>query len=170
MHVKYKAALRQALPEDIIRLTEAADLVPSTTNCIRGALDAQEALVEATMANFEELASKGFPSAAAVLGSFHHVVWERAMCNEIKSGALKVGLGVAKAVCGVFPVGQAIAALARGAGAPSGNRKLNRGIINAIEGQRPVVGGELNTERPEVRRQRCEARRLPHRTQRGRVL
>ena len=103
MHVKYKAALRQALPEDIIRLTEAADLVPSTTNCIRGALDAQEALVEATMANFEELASKGFPSAAAVLGSFHHVVWERAMCNEIKSGALKVGLGVAEAVCGVSP-------------------------------------------------------------------
>ena len=45
MHVIYKAALRQALPE-------ATDLGPSTANCIRSALDAQEALVGAVMADF----------------------------------------------------------------------------------------------------------------------
>ena len=69
MHVKYKAALRQAPPHGIIRPSEAADLGPSTVNCIRSALDAQQALVEAIMADLETLASKGSPSAAAVLES-----------------------------------------------------------------------------------------------------
>ena len=43
----------------------------------------------------------------------------------------------------MFPVGQAIAVLARGAWAPSGNRRPNRGITNAIEGQQLVVGGDF---------------------------
>ena len=50
MHVKYKAAVRQSLPKGIIR----------------SALDAQEALVEAIMADLKELASKGSQSAAVV--------------------------------------------------------------------------------------------------------
>ena len=66
------------------------------------------------------------------------------MCNAIKSVALKVGLSVVGAVCGVFSVGQIIAILARGAWAPSGNRKINRSTINVIEGQQLVVGGEFD--------------------------
>ena len=143
MHVKYKAALRQALPEGITRLAEAADIGPSTANCIRSALDAQGALVGAAMANLEELASKGSSSAATVLDSFQPDVRDRAMCNAIKSGAPEVGLSVVEAVCGVFPVGQAIAVLASGARAPSGNRKLNRNITYAIEGQRSWSAGSL---------------------------
>ena len=40
MHVKYKAALRQALPGGITRPPEAADLGPPAVNCIRSALGA----------------------------------------------------------------------------------------------------------------------------------
>ena len=121
MHVKYKAALRQAPPECIIRPAEAADLGLSTVYCIRSALNAQGVLVEAIMGDLEKLASKGSPSAAAVLGSFQPDARERTMCNSIKSGALKVGPSAFEAVCGVFSVGQAIAVLARRALAPSGN-------------------------------------------------
>ena len=70
MHVEYKAALRLALPEGTIHPAEATDLGPSLVNCIRSAPDVQEAIVEATMVELEELASKGSPSAAVVLGSF----------------------------------------------------------------------------------------------------
>ena len=80
----------------------------------------------------------------AVLGSSQPEVRDRAMCTAIKSGALKVGLSTVEAVCGVFPVSQALAVLARGARAPSGNRKPNRDIINVIKGQRLVDGGEFD--------------------------
>ena len=66
------------------------------------------------------------------------------MCTAIKGGALKVGLSAVGAVYGVFPVGQAVALLSRGAWAPSGNRMPYRNTINAIEGQRLVVGGEFD--------------------------
>ena len=45
---------------------------------------------------------------------------------------------------GVFPVGQALAVLARGAWAPSGNRKPNRNILDVIEGQQLTVAGEFD--------------------------
>ena len=55
-----------------------------------------------------------------------------------------MGLSVAETEYGGFSVGKAIAALARGAWAPSSNLKLNRGIINVTEGQRLLAGGELD--------------------------
>ena len=103
-------------------------------------MDPQGALVEAAMAGLQELASEGFPSAFAVLDSFQPDVRDRAMCNAIKFGGLKVGLSTVEAVYGVYTVGQAIAVLARGAWVPSGNRNT----INLIEGQRLVVGGGFN--------------------------
>ena len=101
----------------------------------------QEAFVEAAMADLEELASKGSPSAGAVLSSFQPDILGRTMCTTIKCGTLKVGPSIAKVVCGLFPVDQAPAVLARGAWAPSGNRKLNRSILDVIEGQRLMAGG-----------------------------
>ena len=65
------------------------------------------------------------------------------MCTAIKCGTLKVGLSTVGAVGGVFLIGQGLTVLERGAWAPSGNRKLNRNIINAIGGQRLVVGGDF---------------------------
>ena len=53
-------------------------------------------------------------------------------------------LGVVETVYGVFPVGQALAVLARGAWAPSGNRRLNRNIPYVIEGQQLTVAGEFD--------------------------
>ena len=105
MHVKYKAALREGHPGGITRPAEAADLGPSTVNCIRSALGAKEALVESVMADLAELASKGFPSAAAVLDSSQPDVRDRAICTAAKSGATKVSLGVAEAACEVFLFG-----------------------------------------------------------------
>ena len=66
------------------------------------------------------------------------------MCTAIKCGALQVGLSIVEAVCGAFPVGQALAVLARGAWAPSGNRKPDRNITNVIEGQEPLFVGEFD--------------------------
>ena len=94
------------------------------------------------MYDLEKLASKGSPSAA--VGTFQPDVRDRAMCNAIKSGALKVGFGVVEAVCGVFLVGQALAVLSSGARAPTGNRRPNRNITSAIGGQQFVVGGEFD--------------------------
>ena len=45
---------------------------------------------------------------------------------------------------GVFPVGQAIAVLVRGAWAPFGNRELNRKIVNAVNGQQLMAGGKFD--------------------------
>ena len=98
MHVKYKAALRQVIPKGIIRPAEAADQGPSTVNCIRSALDAQEDLVETTMADPGELASKGSPSAAAILGSSQPDVLDRTISNAIKCRTLKMGLSTVEAV------------------------------------------------------------------------
>ena len=95
------------------------------------------------MADLEELAGKGPPSAESVLDSPQPDVRDRAMCTAFKSGTLQVGLSIVEAVCGVFPVSHAPGVLARGARAPSGNRKPNRNIINATEGKRTTVGREL---------------------------
>ena len=81
----YKAALRQAPPDGIIFPAEAADLDPSTANCIRSALDAQQALVEAVIAELEELAEKGSPIAATVLVSFQPEVLDRTMSAAINA-------------------------------------------------------------------------------------
>ena len=89
-------------------------------------MGAQEALAGTIMADLEEPASAGSPSAAAVLGSFQPGILDTAMCDLIKCGALKAGLSVARAVYGVFSVGKAIAVLVREAWARSGNRKLNQ--------------------------------------------
>ena len=67
------------------------------------------------MADLEELAGRGSPSTATAFGSFQPGVLDRTMSAAIKCGALKVGLSTAEAVYGVFPVGQALAVLARGA-------------------------------------------------------
>ena len=67
------------------------------------------------MTDIEELASKGFPSAAAVLDSFQPDVRDKTVFDAIKSGALKAGLSVVGAVYGKFSVSQAIGVLARGA-------------------------------------------------------
>ena len=61
------------------------------------------------------------------------------MFNAIKNKALKAGLRAIGAVYGVFPVGQAMAVLARGAWAPSGNRRPNRNTANLIESQKLMV-------------------------------
>ena len=51
MRVKYRAALRHPPPGGVVRPDEATDLGPTTANCIRSVLYAQEALVEAFMAD-----------------------------------------------------------------------------------------------------------------------
>ena len=66
------------------------------------------------------------------------------MSAAIKCGALWVSLGVVEAVYRVLPIGQALAVLARGAWAPSSNRKLNRSILGAIEGQQRMAAGEFD--------------------------
>ena len=80
--------LRQAHPGGTTHSAEDADLGPSTANCIRSALDAQKTLVEAVMADLEELAEKGSPGATTVLDSFQPDVFERAMCTASKCGTL----------------------------------------------------------------------------------
>ena len=92
------------------------------------------ALVEAAMADLRGLSSSGSPSAAVALGSSEPGVRDMAKCRAAKNGAHKVGLSTTEAVYGVIPVGQAIAVLARGAWALSGNCGLNRNTANAIEG------------------------------------
>ena len=101
MRVKYRAALRQTPPDGTVHPAETADLGPPTANCIRSALDAQEALADAAMADLQELVSSGSPSAATILGSFQLDVRAKAMCDAIKYGNLEVGIGKYKA----FPVG-----------------------------------------------------------------
>ena len=100
MHVKNNAALWQVHPEGIVCPAEAANLGPSTANCMRSALGAQEALVESVIADLEELASKGSPNAAIVFDSSQPDVQDRAMYTAIKNGAPKVGLGVIEAMYG----------------------------------------------------------------------
>ena len=96
------------------------------------------------MADLGELAVKGSPSATTVLGSFQHEVLDRAMSAAIKCGTLRVGLGVVEAVYGVFPIGQALAVLVRGAWASSGNRRLNRSTLGAIGGQQLMAVGQFD--------------------------
>ena len=142
--IKYKAALRKTITEGITRPAEATDLGPSAVNRIRSALDAQKALAEATMADPGELAEKGSPSATTVLGSTQLDVLDRAISAGINCGTLRVSLGVAEAVYSVLHVGQALAVLARGAWVPSGNRKLNRSILDAIEGRQLMAVREFD--------------------------
>ena len=144
MHVKYRMALRQTLPGGITRPAEATDLGPSTVNCIRSALDAQLALAEAIMADLGDLAERGPPSATTILGSFQPDVPDRTTSAAIKCGDLRVSLSAVEAVYGVFPFGQALAVLARGAWAPSGNCKLNRSTLDVIESQKLVAAGEFD--------------------------
>ena len=87
------------------------------------------------MSDLGDLAARGSPNATTILGSFQPNVLDRTMSTAIKCGDLRVSLSVVETVYGVFPVGQALAVLARGAWAPSGNRKLNKNILDAIEGQ-----------------------------------
>ena len=96
------------------------------------------------MAGLGELARNGSPSAATALGSFQPGVLNSAMSAAIKCGALKVGLSTFGAVNGVFPVGQALAVLARGAWALSGNRELNRNFLDGIKGQRLMAAGDFD--------------------------
>ena len=141
LHVKYRMALRQTLPGGITRPAEATDLGPSTANCIRSALDAQLALAEAIMSDLGDLAARGSPSATTILGSFQFDVLDRTMSSAMKCGDLRVSLSAVGTMYGVFPVGQALAVLTRGAWAPSGNRKPNRNIPDVIEGQQLMVAG-----------------------------
>ena len=96
------------------------------------------------MADLGELAKKGSPSATAFLDGFQPGVLDRTMSAAIKCGTPYVSLSAVEAVYGVFPVGQALAVLARGAWAPSGNRKLNRNIPGAIESQQLAVAGKFD--------------------------
>ena len=118
-----------------VQVHTKTDLGPSNAHCFGSALDAQEDLVEAFMAELRKLASTGSTSAAAALGSFQPDARNTTMCNAIKFGALEVGPSAAVTVYGVAPAGQAVAVLARGAWAPSGNRRLNQNTANAIENQ-----------------------------------
>ena len=92
LHVKCRMTLRQTLPETITRPAEATDLGPSTTNCIRSALDAQLALAEAILSDLGDLAARGSPSATTILDSLQPDVLDRAISSAIKSGDLRVGL------------------------------------------------------------------------------
>ena len=96
------------------------------------------------MADLGELAEKGPPSATIDLGSFQPDVSDRTLSATTKCGTLPVSLRIAEALYGVFSVGQALAVLARGAWAPSGNRKPNKSILGIIEGQQLVVVGEFD--------------------------
>ena len=49
------------------------------------------------------------------LDSFQPDVRDKTICDAIKNGDPKVGLSITEAAYGAFPVGQAIAVLARGA-------------------------------------------------------
>ena len=55
MHVKYRATPRKAFPRRHNPNAEATGLGPSTANCTMGALDPQEAPVEAAMADLRGL-------------------------------------------------------------------------------------------------------------------
>ena len=98
MHVKYRATHRQTPPGDINRPAEATDLGPSTAICIRSALDAKEAPVEAAMAGLLWPTTPGSSSAATVLGSFEFDVRDMAMCYAIKNGTPEVALHAIEAV------------------------------------------------------------------------
>ena len=58
------------------------------------------------MADLEELASRGSPSAATALGSSQSDVRDMAMCTAIKCGTLKVGLSTAAVVYGMFQLAE----------------------------------------------------------------
>ena len=58
LHVRYKNALRAALPAEVTRPAEVADLGPSAVACIRSTLVAQADLARVILAGVLRLAAK----------------------------------------------------------------------------------------------------------------
>ena len=143
-HVRYKNALRAALPAGVTRPTEVADLGPSAVACIRRTLAAQTDLARAIIADVERLASKS-RSARAVHGRLREEVRDQAICNAITSGDGEVELSVVETLAGIFPFGQVMALLAASAFAPAGDHDPSRSILDTVRHLSLMARGEFDS-------------------------
>ena len=142
LHVRYKNALRAALPVGVRRPAEVGDLGPSAVACIRSTLFAQTELADAILRDLERLAGKS-RSAKTVYERLREDVRDQTICDAITSGEVQVELSVVEAVYGVFPFGQAMAVLAAAAFTPTGDHDLSRHILETVRSQGLMVGDEF---------------------------
>ena len=143
LHVRYKNALRAALPAGVRRPAEVGDLGPSAVACIRSTLFAQTELADAILRDLERLAAKS-RSAKTVYERLREDVRDQTICDAITSGEVRVELSVVEAVYGVFPFGQAMAVLAGAAFTPTGDHDLSRHILETVRLQNLMVGDEFD--------------------------
>ena len=142
LHVRYKNALRAALPVGVRRPAEVGDLGPSAVACIRSTLFAQTELADAILRDLGRLAAKS-RSAKTVYERLREDVRDQTICDAITSGEVQVELSVVEAVYGVFPFGQAMAVLAAAAFTPTGDHDLSRHILETVRSQSLMVGDEF---------------------------